>query len=170
VKKFLPIFILAVVAFAFGCTQTPGEKTFSGDGITFVYPEGWKNLSISELESYIPTSEYGTAKAITYLGNDTETFAVVELKASGAGYVRSPSEFIGQMKSSLQSSKIIKTDENVTVAGHNAGMIQYSSGNTYVTIVHIKIDENHGYQVYYWSPNTDQTTLKKILESFKISS
>ncbi|MGD9779886.1 hypothetical protein [Methanomethylovorans sp.] len=167
-KKFLPILILAIVAFGFGCTGTQ-EKTFSGDGITFTYPESWKNLSVSELESYIPTSEFGSANVITYLGNDTEEFAVVELKASGAGYVRSPSEFIGQIKSSIQDSKIIKTDENMTVAGHKAGMIQYAYGNNYVTIIHIKIDENHGYQVYYWSPKTEQTTLNKILKSFKIS-
>jgi len=36
-KKFLPILILVVVAFAFGCTRV-SEKTFSGDGINIPVP------------------------------------------------------------------------------------------------------------------------------------
>lgn len=78
---------------------------------------------------------------IAYLRNDTEEFAVLKLTATSSDYVRSPSEFIGQIKSFTQNLKIIKTDENMTVAGHKAGMIQYAYRNNYVTIIHIKIDE-----------------------------
>ncbi|MGB9845502.1 hypothetical protein [Methanothermobacter tenebrarum] len=167
-KRLLPIFILAIVAFGFGCTGTQ-EKTFSGDGVTFSYPQSWENLSVSDLETYLPTSEFGSAEIITYLGNDTEEFAVVKLTASSTGYVRSPSEWLQEMKSSIQESRIISTEENVTVAGYNAAIIQYTIGTGYVTIAHLKVNENLGYQVYYWSSQSDQTTFKKIIKSLKIS-
>ncbi|BAW31510.1 conserved hypothetical protein [Methanothermobacter sp. MT-2] len=167
-KRFLPIFILAIVAFGFGCTGTQ-EKTFSGDGITFNYPQGWENLSASDLEASLPTSEFGSISIITYLGNETEEFAVAKLKASGAGYVRSPSEWLQEMRSSYNESEIVSTDESMKVDGYDAALFQYTIGGNYVTIVHIRIDESQGYEIFYWSQNSDLTTFKKIIETFKIS-
>ncbi|MDI9624690.1 MAG: hypothetical protein QFX38_07375 [Methanothermobacter sp.] len=168
-KKFLPILVLLVVAFTFGCTGTPAEKTFSGDGITFQYPGTWENLSAGELEASLPTLKYGSANVITYLGNDTEEFAVVELKATSEGYVRSPSEWLQQMESSLEPSQIISKDESLSVAGKNAALVQWQEGNQFITAVHIKIDESKGYQLYYSSPQSDLTTFQKIIQNFNIS-
>lgn len=167
-KKFLPILILVVVAFAFGCTGV-SEKTFSGYGITFQYPGTWENKSISELEASIPILEYGAASVIAYLGNDTEEFAVLKLTATSGGYVRSPSEWLQITESSFEPSQIISKDESIKVAGKDAALLQYREGGKYFTMVHIKIDESKGYQLYYSSPQSDLATLKKIIESFKIS-
>lgn len=167
-KKFLPILILVVVAFAFGCTGV-SEKTFSGYGITFQYPGTWENKSISELEASIPTLKYGEASVIAYLGNDTEEFAVLKLTATSGGYVRSPSEWLQITESSFEPSQIISKDESIKVAGKDAALLQYREGGKYFTMVHIKIDESKGYQLYYSSPQSDLATLKKIIESFKIS-
>jgi len=169
VKKFLPILILVVVAFAFGCTEV-SEKTFSGDGITFQYPGTWENKSLSELEASIPASEYGAASVIAYLGNDTEEFAVLKLTATSGSYVTSPSEWLQITESSYEPSQIISKDESIKVAGKDAALLQYQEGGEYYTMVHIKIDESKGYKLlYYNSLQSDLATLKKIIESFKIS-
>lgn len=168
-KRFLPIIIVLFVAFVFGCTGTPADKTFSGDSVRFQYPGTWENLSAGELEASIPSLEYGSANVITYLGNDTEEFAVVKLEATSEGYVRSPSEWLQQMESSLEASQIISKDESLSVGGKNAALIQWQEGNQFITAVHIKMDEGIGYQLYYSSPQSDLTTLQKIIENFKIS-
>ena len=159
--------ILIFIVFASGCIdETPANKTYSADGISFQYPGNWTELNKTKYQEY----DLGNnSEAIFVLGNNQTrlTFGKV---VPGQGQVLNTLPGWAQTVKSKLSSRGFQflSEKNLTLAGVDAYQLKFMStdGDYYTSIAFIK--NNTGYIMVYISIYNETGTLNNILNSFQM--
>ena len=168
-KKIILIVLMVIIAIVgiSGCTEeTPKNKTYSADGITFQYPGNWTELNKTK---YTLLDLGNTSKGIFVLGNQQNrlTFGKV---TPGKGQALNTLPKWAQLTKIRLSSKggQFLSEKNLTIDGANAHQLRFMSpdGGYYTGIVFIK--NNTGYIMVYASIYNETETLDNILKSFKM--
>lgn len=169
-KEIIPILImiLAIVGIS-GCTeQTPENKTYSADGITFQYPGNWTELNKTK---YGDLDLGNKSEAIFVLGDDNNQARLTFGKIIPAhGEVLNTLPVWAEKTKSSSSSKELQflSEKNLTIAGVDAYQLRFidDDGDYITSIAFIK--NNTGYVLVYISIFKETETLENILKSFQM--
>ncbi|MCE5213691.1 MAG: hypothetical protein LLF83_03100 [Methanobacterium sp.] len=162
------IIILAIVGIS-GCTeQTPENKTYSADGITFQYPGNWTELNKTKYNSIDLGNK---SEAIFVLGDDQNQSRLTFGKITpGQGeFLNSLAVWAEQTKSKSSSNDLkFLSEKNLTIAGVDAYQLRFiNTDGDYITSIAL-IKNNTGYVMVYRSIFKETETLESILKSFQM--
>jgi|GEM_PF-760427 len=162
------LMVILVIVGISGCIEeTPKNKTYSADGITFQYPGNWTELNETK---YRLLDLGNNTELIFVLGNEQNrlTFGKV---IPGQGQVLNTLPKWAQSTKTRLSSKggQFLSKKNLTIAGADAYQLRFRSpdGGYYTGMAFIK--NNTGYVMVYASIYNETETLDNILNSFQMS-
>lgn len=160
------IIILAIVGISGCIDETPKNKTYSANEITFQYPENWTELNETKYQ-------------MLDLGNDTELIFVLgneQNRLSFGKVVPGQGQVLNTLPVWAQSTKTrfssggaqFLSEKNLTIAGVDAYQLRFRSpdGGYYTGMAFIK--NNTGYVMVYASIYNETGTLDNILNSFQM--
>jgi hypothetical protein len=167
-KKIFPVLALLVLVVALsGCTgdQWSTNKTFSGNGLTFVYPGTWSNED---------PNQFGTTQnttSIASVGNSEYGFVVNSIAVPQV--VQSNSDLFLQTLtptiSNYPNATLVST-KNITLDGVQGVQVNYndvkglSSGDTILSF-NVWIKNSKAWMAVYGSKTNDTATLDRILST-----
>ena len=162
------LFILVLVVAASGCTSqnTSSNKTYSANGVSFIYPGNWTEQNITTYQTQFGST--GTVLGIVGDGSNN-TFGVVKLNIGSNQRVATLSEWASNYNSTMKNSGSTYVSEKpLTVDGINAYQMTMIDLGSYVTNVFL-IKNGTAYVVTYSSPTNDNETLNQLMNNLKIS-
>jgi hypothetical protein len=161
----LALFVLVVAAS--GCTgdQWSTNKTFSGNGLTFVYPGTWSNEDSNQ------SGSIQNSTPIASVGNSEYSFMVASLAVPQA--VQSNSDqFLQTITPSLSNypNATLASNKTISVDGVSGIQVNYNdvkgmnSGDTTLSLV-VWIKNSKAWLASYGSKTNDTATLDRILST-----
>ncbi len=160
-KLLLILVVLSVVVMASGCTSSDpwsSNKTYSSNGVTFVYPASW---SVNASSVTTPSG----SDVIVSVGSTDEGFAIGNINVSdlpSASVLDMVNELVQQYK-----TQGYLTEKAVSVDGVNATMLttqNKTSSGFYNSIAYWAKNSKLYYAVYV-SKNNGTQTMDRILSS-----
>lgn len=166
--------VLAVVVFASGCiddnTNTTSSqstqpsiptKLFSTGGVSFNYPESWKQYSADELTFDVE----GQAQSLGGVGTSDGSILAVVQKIPTQGY--SFDTFKASMESAIQSAGTISSSQSITVNGQNGHEIIYTLNSGKKERMDLYTD---GTNFYSLTMSTSESNFDSQKENFDVIS
>lgn len=168
-KLILILTVMTLAVMASGCTDTQTtNKTYSGDGISFIYPGDWNEVDKSDMQSTVGS----IADVLVAVGKDNDNvFAIEEVNLQSGQKATSPKEWGSNYKSVMQSAGLqVVGSESLTVDGSAAYLVtaKDNKSGTYLTDVYFA-KKGKAYIAVYVSKTSDRQILDQILNSLKIS-
>jgi hypothetical protein len=160
--------ILVLVVAVSGCTSTntSSNKTYSANGVTFIYPGNWTEQNLTSLQTTIGST--GTALAVVGDGSGNK-FGVAKRNIGSNERVSSLSEWASGYNSSMQSQgSTYVSEKSLTVNGVDAYQMTFQDSGSYITDIFF-VKNGTGYLVVHQSPNNDQQTLEQLLKNLQIT-
>lgn len=173
-------FVIASVVLVSGCTSTPAMKSYSGNGVSFNYPETWNVEAQNEVKG--GAVNYADAEFVVAVGNGNkdnkgnEEFIVYKQKnnTNSSRWLSklfngtNPSEWASSYKTSIEKvmpgTVSLKTR---TVDGVNANEVEITGDK--VLWNHVYFTKNDvGYSLDYISASKNQAVGDSIFNSFKV--
>jgi len=161
--------LLVLIVAASGCSsdQWSSNKTYSGNGLTIVYPGGW-----SDNNSQFPSLENSTQ--ILAVGNGDYGFRVDKIDIPGSSLLNN-STILDGVKSIIKShtNGTVVSQKDITVDGESGFLIHFNnvplaSGNEYLSYA-IWTKNDTIYIATYGSKNNDTETFDKIISNIKFT-
>jgi len=161
--------LLVLVIAASGCTsdQWSSNKTYTGNGLTIVYPGGW-----SDKNNQFPSLENATQ--ILSVGNDGYGLRVDKISIPGASLLNN-NTILGAVTNIVKSSinGTVVSEKDINVDGASGFQINFSndtlvSDNEFISYA-LWIKNDTVYIATYGSKNNDTGTFDKIINNIKLS-
>lgn len=157
--------ILVFVVSISGCIDdTPENKNYSANGITFQYPGNWSELNKSSYQNEVGE----TGEIIFALGNNQTHFVMQKRILADDEVLNTLSGWAEETKDDLSSSNAqLLSEKSLNVSGVEAYQLRFMIGNEYYTTTAF-IKNETGYVLLYVSVYNDTETVDSILNSFKM--
>jgi hypothetical protein len=161
--ELIVIAILGLIVALSGCTiNTETNKTFSEDGINFTYPGDWEVLNDTAFGDVGNSSEVRAAVGI----EGEEVFIIATPIIRTGEYLRSPTEWLTNVKSSLGSAYV--SDKTFPVDGEEGILITSKDNGEYVYFLNWNKD-GKGYIAAFRSQNESLDTFESIAKTIQTS-
>ncbi len=165
------IFILAILALVIavsGCTNTdsaPANKTYSANGLSFIYPGYWSELDKTAYQSVLEDK----GELLTVMGDGSSTFGIARLNKMKNQTNNTLDSLIGYYNATLNANGTEYVSEgHVTVDGVSGYKMTVKASENYLSGV-LFIKSSTAYLVVFESSDNNQKTLNQILNSLKIT-
>lgn len=168
-KWILVLAILAIVVTVSGCTNNqtaPANKTYSANGLSFIYPGSWSELDKTAYQSALD----GKGELLAVVGDGSNSaFGIARLSKMKNQTNVTLNNLVAYHNSTLKNNGTeYVSEEPVTVDGAKGYEITVkASGNYFSSVLFIK--NSTGYLAVFESLDNDQQTLDQILSSLKVS-
>lgn len=169
-KLVLIIIILVLIVAASGCTSdnTSSNKTYSANGITFVYPGSWSEQNSTTLQSQVGS----IGKVVAVVGDGSKSmFGIAKVNIGSNERIASLNEWASSYNSTMKNQGVTYISEKtITVDGVDATMMTMKDpdSGTYITDVFF-IKNGTAYLAVYASTNSDQQTFEQLLKNLHIT-
>ncbi len=157
----LLVFIVAIS----GCTsENTSNKTYSANGVTFVYPANATEDNVSTMQSAIGTS----ANILAVIGDESSfKFAVAKLNSSAGTLTLN--EFLTDTNQSIKTNnQTYVRDSKITINGVDGTVIVYKDATYYYQEVYF-VKNNTGYYAMLKSTTDNQPLFNQIVNSLQIN-
>ena len=165
------IFILVIIALVIavsGCTnsqQAPDNKTYSLNGLSFVYPGYWSELDKTAYQSALDDK----GELLVVLGDGSSTFGIARLNKVKNQTNVTLKDLIMYYNATLNANGTKYVSEGpVTVDGVKGYKMTVKASENYLSGV-LFIKNSTGYLAVFESSDGDQKTFNQVLNSLKIS-
>ena len=165
------IFILVIIALVIavsGCTnsqQAPDNKTYSLNGLSFVYPGYWSELDKTAYQSALDDK----GELLVVLGDGSSTFDIARLNKVKNQTNVTLKDLIMYYNATLNANGTKYVSEGpVTVDGVKGYKMTVKASENYLSGV-LFIKNSTGYLAVFESADGDQKTFNQVLNSLKIS-
>jgi hypothetical protein len=159
--------LLVVAVAASGCTsQNASNKTYSANGVSFVYPGNWSEQNSTSLETQLGSS----ADVLAVVGDGSSyKFGFSKLNIGSNQRVATLSEWASSYNSTMKSKgNTFVSGKTSTVDGVKAIQITMLASGTYVTDIFF-VKNGTGYLGVYASPTNDTEIFDQIMQSLKVT-
>jgi hypothetical protein len=167
-KRLVLVIVLLVVAVsASGCTsQNISNKTYSANGVSFIYPGNWSEQNATSLETELGS----TGDVLAVVGNGSNyKFGFAKLNIGSNQRVATLSEWASNYNSTMRSKgSTYVSEKSSTVNGVKAYQLTMQSAGTYVTDVFF-VKNGTGYLAVYASKSNDTEILDQLMQSLNVT-
>lgn len=164
---FVPIMLVLVVA-ASGCTQQNSNlnKTYSDNGVSFIYPSNWTVENSSSLQDQLGT----TGEVLAVVGdNGNNKFGFAKLKIASNQEIASLNEWASNYNTTMKNQgSTYVSEKSLTVDGADAYQITVQNSGNYLTDVFF-IKNGSAYLAVHSSPKNDQQTIDMLMNNLKVA-
>jgi hypothetical protein len=169
-KKWIFILtILALIVAVSGCTssqQAPANKTYSINGLSFIYPGYWSELDKTTYQSVLDDK----GELLAVVGDGSTVFGIVRLNKMKNQTNVTLDKLVMYYNSTLKNNGTEYVSEGpVIVDGTKGYDITVKSSGSYFSVV-LFIKNNTDYLAVFESSDNDQQTFNQIISSLKVSS
>lgn len=166
-KAIIPVLILvlAIVGIS-GCTDnTPANKTYSANGVSFTYPGNWSELNKTEYQV-----EHEDSEMIFALGNNQTHLTMAKSVPGANEEMVTLSEWAQDTNTTISSDQYqYLSEKTLTIGGFDAYQLKYkASDDDYVTYMAF-VKNNTFYSLVYVSIYDNPKILEDILTTFKMT-
>lgn len=159
--------ILALIVAVSGCTtsqQAPANKTYSVNGLSFIYPGDWSELDKSSYQSVLDDK----GELLVVLGDGSTMFGVAKLNKINNQTDVTLDSLIRYYNATLNANGTKYVSESpVTVDKVKGYKMTVKASENYLSGV-LFIKNNTAYLTVFESSDNDQKTFNQILNSLKI--
>lgn len=163
----VPILLVLIVA-TLGCTSQNSNlnKSYSSNGVSFIYPSNWTVQNTSSLQNQMGST--GEVLAVVGDGNANK-FGFAKLKIATNQRIATLNEWASNYNTTMKNQgSTYVSEKKLTVDGVNAYQITMQDSGSYVTDVFF-VKEGKGYLAVHASPNNDQQTLDMLMNNLKVA-
>jgi hypothetical protein len=168
-RLFFVLIRLVLVVAASGCTSqqtASSNKTYSSNGVLFIYPGNWSEQNSTSLQSQLGSS--GNVLAVVGDGANNK-FGFAKLNIGSNQRVATLSEWASNYNSSMkEQGSTYVSEKSLTVDGVKAYQITMQDSGIYVTDVFF-VKNGNGYLAVHASPNNDQKTLEMLMKNLTVT-
>ena len=165
------IFVLAILALIIavsGCTtsqQAPADKTYSINGLSFIYPGTWSELDKTSYQSALN----GKGELLAVVGDGSTMFGVARLNKINNQTNVTLDNLIQYYNATLNANGTKYVSESpVTVDGVKGYKMTVKASENYLSGV-LFIKNSTAYLAVFESSDNDQETFNQILNRLKVS-
>lgn len=165
-KWILTLAILALIVAISGCTNNqtqPVSKTYSANGLSFIYPGDWSELDKTAYQSALN----GKGELLAVVGDGSTMFGIAKLNKAKNQTNVTLNNLVVYYNSTFNKGTEYVSEGSVTVDGVKGYEITVKASDNYFSgILFIKKSTN--YLAVFESSDNNQKTFNQIISSLKV--